>query len=62
VVLGIYGLFYTVRDRFTFISIQFDKCVVDEEKPKVDTRDEGKYTVRNPLLFIERMMWMDERV
>jgi len=28
----------------------------------VDSRDEGKHTGRNDLLFVEKMMWMDERV
>ena len=28
----------------------------------VDSRDEGKHTGRNYLLFVEKMMWMDERV
>jgi len=36
--------------------------VVDEEKPGVDSRDEGKHTGRNNLLFVKKMMWMDERV
>jgi len=36
--------------------------VVDEEKPGVDSRYEGKHTGRNNLLFVEKMMWMDERV
>jgi len=36
--------------------------MVDGEKPGVDSRDEGEYTGRNDLLFIEKMMWMDERV
>jgi len=36
--------------------------VVDEEKLGVDSRDEGKHTGRNNLLFVEKMMWMDERV
>ena len=39
-----------------------DQCVVDEEKPGVDSRDEGKHTGRNDLLFLENMMWMDEQV
>jgi len=30
--------------------------VVDGEKPGVDSRDEGKYTGKNDLLFIEKMM------
>jgi len=34
----------------------------DGGKPGVDSRDEGKHTGRNDLLFIEKMMWMDERV
>ena len=37
-----------------------DWCVVDREKPGVDSRDEGKHTGRNDLLFVEKMMWMDE--
>jgi len=37
-------------------------CVVDGGKPGVDSRDEGKHTGRNDLLFVEKMMWMDERV
>jgi len=36
--------------------------VVDGEKPGVDSRDEGKHIERNDLLFVEKMMWMDERV
>ena len=28
----------------------------------VDSRDEGKHTGRNDLLFVEKMTWMDERV
>ena len=28
----------------------------------VDSRDERKHTGRNDLLFVEKMMWMDERV
>jgi len=34
--------------------------VVDGEKPGVDSRDEGKHTGRNDLLFVDNMMWMDE--
>jgi len=30
--------------------------VVDGEKPGVDSRDEGKNTGRNDLLFIKKMM------
>jgi len=30
--------------------------VVDGEKPGVDSRDEGKDTGRNDLLFVEKMM------
>jgi len=33
-----------------------DQCVVDGEKPGVDSRDEGKHTGKNDLLFIEKMM------
>ena len=36
--------------------------MVDELKPEVGSRDEGKHTGRNDLLFIEKMMWMDARV
>jgi len=36
--------------------------VVDGQKPEVDSRDEGKHTGRNDLLFVKKMMWMDERV
>jgi len=36
--------------------------MVDEVKPEVGSRDEGKHTGRNDLLFIEKMMWMDARV
>jgi len=32
-------------------------CVVDGEKPEVDSRDEGKHTGRNDLLFVEKMMY-----
>ena len=39
-----------------------DLCVVDGGKPGVDSRDEGKHTGRNDLLFVEKMMWMGERV
>jgi len=36
--------------------------VVDGEKLGVGSRDEGKHTGRNDLLFVEKMMWVDERV
>jgi len=36
--------------------------VVDGGEPGVDSRDEGKHTGRNDLLFVEKMMWMGERV
>ena len=36
--------------------------MVDGEKPGVGSRDEEKLTGRNDLLFVEKMMWMDERV
>ena len=35
---------------------------VDGGEPGVDSRDEGKHTGRNDLLFVEKMMWMDEPV
>ena len=36
--------------------------MVDGGKPGVDSRDEGKHTGRNDLLFVEKMVWMDEQV
>ena len=30
--------------------------MVDGEKPGVDSRDEGKHTGKNDLLFVEKMM------
>ena len=36
--------------------------MVDGEKPGVDSGDEGKHTGRNDLLYVEKMMQMDERV
>ena len=36
--------------------------MVDEGKPGVDFRDEGKHTGRNDLLFVKKMMWMGDRV
>jgi len=30
--------------------------MTDGEKPGVDSRDEGKHTGRNDLLFVEKMM------
>ena len=33
---------------------------VDGGEPGVDSRDEGKHTGRNDLLFVEKMMWMGE--
>jgi len=35
-----------------------DSCVVDGGEPGVDSRDEGKHTGRNDLLFVKKMMWM----
>jgi len=35
--------------------------MVDGGEPGVDSRDEGKHTGRNDLLFV-KMMWMGERV
>jgi len=32
--------------------------VVDGGEPEVDSRDEGKHTGRNDLLFVEKMMWL----
>ena len=41
-----------------------DWCTVDGGKPGVGSKDEGKHrpTGRNYLLFVEKMMWVDERV
>jgi len=39
-----------------------DQCGVDGGEPGVDSRDEGKRTGKNELLFVEKMMWMGERV
>ena len=36
--------------------------MVDGGELGVDSRDEGKHTERNDLLFVEKMIWMDERV
>jgi len=33
-----------------------DQCVVDGEKPEVDSRDEGKHAGRSYLLFTEKTM------
>jgi len=30
--------------------------VVDGEKPEVDSRDDGKHTGKNDLLFVEKIM------
>ena len=32
--------------------------MVDGGEPGVDSRDEGKHTGRNDLLFVEKMMWL----
>jgi len=37
------------------------QCVVNREKPGVDSRDEGKHTGRNDVLFVQKM-WMDDPV
>ena len=36
--------------------------MADGGEPGVDSRDEEKHTGRNDLLFVEKMMWMGERV
>jgi len=36
--------------------------MVDGEKPEVGSRGKGKHTGRNDLLFVEKMMWMEEQV
>ena len=33
--------------------------MVDGGEPGVDSRDEGKHTGRNYLLFVKKTMWMD---
>ena len=35
---------------------------VDGGGPGVDSREEEMHTGRNDLLFVKKMMWMDERV
>ena len=35
---------------------------INEGEPGVDSSDDGKHTGRNDLLFVEKMMWMGERV
>ena len=35
--------------------------MVDGGEPGVDSKDEGKHTGRNDLLFVEKMMWMGYR-
>ena len=34
---------------------------VDGGGAGVDSRDEGKHTGRNDLLFVKKMLWVDER-
>ena len=36
--------------------------LTEGSRARVGSRDEGKHTGRNDLLFVEKMMWMDERV
>ena len=36
--------------------------MVDGGEPGVDSRDEGKHTGRNDLLFVEKMMWVDDTI
>jgi len=36
--------------------------VVDRKKLDVDSRDKGKHTGRNDLLYVEKMMKIDEQV
>jgi len=36
--------------------------VVDGGKLGVDSKDDGKHTERNYLLFVEKLIWMDKRV
>ena len=38
-----------------------DEFVVDGGEPGVDSRDEGKHTGRNDLLFVKKMLWVEER-
>ena len=35
--------------------------MVDGGKPGIGSKDEGKHTGRNDLLFVEKMMWVDQR-
>jgi len=36
--------------------------VADGGDTGVDSRDDGKHTGRNDLLFVKKIMWMGERV
>ena len=44
------------------INIVMAIIIIDGVKPGVGSKDEMKHTGRNDLLFVEKMMWVDERV
>ena len=44
------------------LNLEWKSEGVDKGKPGVGSRDEGKHTGRNDLLFVGKMMWMGERV
>jgi len=39
-----------------------DWCGAEKGELRVDSRDEGKHTERNDLLFVKKIMWMGEQV
>ena len=39
-----------------------DWCRDDGGEPGAGSRDEGKHTKRNDLLFVKKMVWMGEQV
>ena len=50
-------IYRTVKERIGEIS-----AWLNGGKPGVGSKDEGKHTGRNDLLFVEKMTWVDERV
>ena len=50
-------IYHTVKERIGAIS-----AWLNGGEPGVGSKDERKHTGRNDLLFVEKMMWVDERV
>ena len=44
------------------LSVRLSQAGVLLKRQNVDSRDEGKHTGRNDLLYVKKMMWMGERV